>query len=123
MENEEIIDQTDIDLPGREARISRLAVASVVFGVLGPFTAGAMWILSLNDFLTVPNPIITAIFSCGLTWILGLVFGIKSLGQICRSQGKLFGREYAIAGIFISAAWLLLIFLGVLLPILYYVNS
>ena len=63
------------------------------------------------------------LFSCGLAWILGLALGIKSLKQIDISGGQLIGKEYAMAGIAISAFWMVLILAGLLLPIIYYINS
>ncbi len=100
-----------------------MAIASVVFGELGPFCAGVVWIVTFNDFITIDNPVIIGFFSCAVTWILGLVFGIKSLKLICKSQGQLIGKEYALAGIVISAAWMLTVLAAIILPGIYYVNS
>ena len=123
MVNEEAISETNISLQSQKTEISKLAIMSLMFGILGPFSCGAMWIMSCNDFFTIGTPIIIVPFSCGLTWILGLVLGIKSLKQIESSEGQSGGREYAIAGISISAAWLLLIFVVLFLPMIYSVNS
>lgn len=120
---EETISEIDINSQGRKPKTSKLAVMSMVFGVLGPFSCGAIWIVSFNDFLKIGNGFIMAAFSCGFAWILGLALGAKSLEQVKSSEGQLVGREYAIAGIIISAAWMALIFVGLLLPALYYVNS
>ena len=119
---EQAISEIEGALYGVRAKTSGLAIMSLVFGVLGPFFAGTMWILSCNDFLTA-NPYIIAFFSCGLAWILGFVLGIKSLKQIAGSEGQLVGREYAIAGIAISAVWMLIVFMVVFLPMIYCVNS
>ena len=123
MENEEAISEIDTDMLTQQPRISKLAVASMVFGMLGPLSAGAMWIASLNESLTIGNPLIIGLFSCGLTWILGLIFGMKSLEQIDNSEGQLFGREYAIGGAVISVVWVVLVLLGLLLPALFSINS
>ena len=123
MTMEETISEIDINSQGRKPKTSKLAVMSMVFGVLGPFFCGAIWIVSFNDFLKIGNGFIMAAFSCGFAWILGLALGAKSLEQVKSSEGQLVGREYAIAGIIISAAWMALIFVGLLLPALYYVNS
>jgi prepilin-type processing-associated H-X9-DG protein len=56
-------------------------------------------------------------FACGVTAIVGLVLGLVSLSQINKSQGKLTGQGQAIAGIIISAVFILLT-LGVLIPVL-----
>lgn len=123
MENDVTLDQIYSDAPTQELKTSKLAVASLVFGILGPFSAGAMWLVSLIDFLVIPNTMLTALFSCGLTWILGLVLGIKSLKQIENEKEQLLGKEYAIAGIVVSATWMVLILASLLLPALFYVNS
>jgi len=62
-------------------------------------------------------------FSWSLSWILGLVLGVKSLQQIANSEGRLVGKEYAVVGITVSVVWMFSIFIGLLLPALYYVNS
>jgi NADH:ubiquinone oxidoreductase subunit K len=61
-----------------QQKISGLAIASFVLGLAGPFTNGV----------------------CAL---IGLPLGIVALVQINRSQGKLDGKGFAIAGIVISA--------------------
>jgi hypothetical protein len=126
MENEESIDINGLypaDALRHEQKVCRLAVCSLVFGMLGPLSAGAMWIVSFSDFLTVRSPFIVGLFSCSVAWILGLILGIKSLERIERSEGQLLGREYAVGGIVISAVWMVLILAGLLLPALFYVNS
>lgn len=121
MENEEDVEQIDVDRQ-ESPRLSALAVGSLAFGTLGPLSAGAMWVLSFNDFLTAPNPLITGVFSCGLAWILGLVFAVKALDQIKNSHSQLLGKEYAIAGAVISGLWLALILTTLILPALFYVG-
>ena len=129
MENErtigetEVISEIDIDSQSQKAKISKLAVTSMVFGIFGPLSAGALWIVSFSDFLTIGNPRIITFFSCSLAWILGLVLGVKSLEQIENSEGWLLGREYAIVGIFVSAVWMALILVGLLMPAFFSVNS
>lgn len=123
MENKEIISEIYSRAESQEPKISALAVASIVFAILGPFSSGAMWILSFNNFFTVPSPLVMALFSCGVAWILGLVLGGKSLKQINNCEGQLVGREYAIVGILLSIVWMLLIFVCFLLPALFSLNS
>jgi uncharacterized membrane protein len=59
-------------------------------------------------------------FVLGLLWIfwlgsaLGLVFGIVAIRQVKRSQGTQRGTGLAIAGIVLSALWLLLLILGII---------
>ena len=120
---EEAISEIDVNPQNLNPKTSKLAIMSMLFGVLGPFSCGIMWMVSLNDFLKIGTGFMMVAFSCGLAWILGLVLGAKSLGQVKSSEGQLVGREYAIAGIMISTAWMALIFIGLLLPALYYVNS
>lgn len=127
MEREEVISETDSNSQSQKLKTSRLAITSMVFAILGPFLFAPMLILlfyglSFYDLIT-QSPYITTFFSCILAWILGLVLGIKSLGQIDNSQGQLVGRAYAIAGIAISLAWILSILGGLFFPVLYYVNS
>lgn len=127
MEKEEVISETDSNSQSQKLKTSRLAITSMVFAILGPFLFAPMLILlfyglSFYDLIT-QSPCIMTLFSCILAWILGLVLGIKSLGQIDNSQGLLVGRAYAIAGIAISLAWILSILGGLFFPALYYVNS
>ena len=119
----EIISLMGVDSQCQKAKISKLAIASVIFGVSGPFFSGVMWVVSCNNFLTTASPLVIAPFSCGVAWILGLVFGMRALKQIESDQGQLAGKEYAIVGIIISAAWMLLVFMAVFLPMIYAVNS
>ena len=129
MENEaalnemQLVDETGIDSQSQEAKVSKLAVASMVFAILGPFSTGALWIVSLSEFLSVGDPTVITLFSCSLAWILGLVLGIKSLEQIESSQGQLLGKEYALVGIIVSAIWMILILAAFLLPASFSVNS
>ena len=131
MENEgtiseiEIASEIDIDSQAQKERVSKLAVASVVFGILGPFSAGFLWVVSLSYFLTVEKlgtGIIT-FFSCSLPWVLGLVLGVKALQQIENSQGQLTGREYALIGISVSAVWMILLLVALPMPAFFSINS
>jgi hypothetical protein len=126
MENEETVNINELypaEVLSREPKVSKLAVSSLIFGMLGPLSAGTMWIVSFSDFLTVRRPVIVGLFSCGAAWILGLILGIKSLERIEHSEGQLLGREYAVGGVVISAVWMVLILAVLLLPALFYVNS
>jgi hypothetical protein len=118
---EENIAETDISVQS-EPKTSRLAIASMVFGILGPLSGGAMWIASVNNFVIRTN-FVVALFSCGVPSMLGLILGMKSLEQIDNSEGQLLGREYAIAGVAISVVWIVLVLLGLLLPALFSINS
>jgi uncharacterized membrane protein len=64
--------------PLPSAKTSRLAIASLVLAVCGPFT-------------------------CGLTAILGLILGIVALCAISKKADQLKGKPIAIAGIVVSA--------------------
>jgi prepilin-type processing-associated H-X9-DG protein len=72
-----------------------MAVTSLVLGILGLFT-------------------------CGLTALFGLIFGIISLIKIKNNKGMLKGDGIALAGIIVSALFLLMlpIFAAMLLPAL-----
>ena len=77
------------------ARTSGMAIASLVLGILGLFT-------------------------CGLTALFGLIFGIIALVKVKGSQGKLSGNGLALAGIIVSAIFLMMlpIFAAMFLPAL-----
>ncbi|HUT29721.1 MAG TPA: hypothetical protein VMX13_08015 [Sedimentisphaerales bacterium] len=123
MENEQLSDELAVEQLSAEPRISALAVTSLVFGMVGPFFAGAMWVLSFNDFIILEDTLIVAVFSCGIAWILGLIIGAKSIERIDGSEGRLFGKEYAVVGVVASAAWMVLILAGLLMPALFCINS
>ena len=127
MENEEVISETGSNSQSQKLKTSRLAITSMAFAIFGPFLFGPMLILLFYGLsfrnLLIQSPYRMTSLSCVVAGILGLVLGIKSLGQIDNSQGLLAGRGYAIAGIAISISWILLILAVLLLPALYYVNS
>jgi uncharacterized membrane protein len=108
MVNDEIINESDAALQSK-SETSKLAIVSVVFGILGPLSTGVMWLTSHSQFLSVGSLLIVPFFSYGIAWILGLASGVKSLEQIENSKGQLHGKEYAIVGIVTSAVWLFLI--------------
>ncbi len=125
MENEETIGEIWSDILSQKTKTSKLAVTSMVLGILAPFCFGAMWIVSLlpsHDLITASRYIMAA-FSYTVAWTLSLILGIKSLEQIQNSEERLVGRVYAIIGISISAVWMVLMVARFLLPALYYVNS
>jgi len=122
MQNEAIMNPVDIDSQSQDLKISGLAISSAVFAIMGPFTAGFMWILSFNNCLTTGASFTLAFFSCSMAG-LGLILGTKSLERIKDTPEQLSGTDYAVVGIFTSVAWLFLIFVGLLLPGIYYVNS
>ncbi len=80
---------------GPPARTSRMAITSLVLGILG-------------------------LFSCGLTALVGLVLGIIAMVKITKSNGELGGRGIALAGTIVSAVFLLFVPIqaGLLLPAL-----
>lgn len=81
--------------PAQTGATSGLAIASLVLGILG-------------------------VFSCGVTALVGLIFGIVALVRINKSGGAQKGQGLAIAGIAVSAAFLLFvpILAGITLPAL-----
>ncbi len=122
MVNEKVVIETDAILQSKP-KISKLAIVSVVFGILGPFAAGTMWCVSRSYFLNTERPLITSTFSYSIAWILGLALGIKSLEQINCSEGQLHGKEYAIVGVVTSIVWMLLVLVCFILPSIFSVNS
>jgi len=85
----------DSTVPPVAARTSGLAITSLVLGICGLLT-------------------------CGLTSLIGLILGIVALVKINRSRGTLRGAGFAIAGIAVSAVFVLLLPLqaALLLPAL-----
>lgn len=84
--------------PASAPKTSGLAVTSLVLGVLGMFT-------------------------CGLTALFGLILGIIAMVKVRNSGGKLGGNGLALAGVIVSAIFLLMIPVfgmlgGMLLPAL-----
>lgn len=82
-------------LPKTSGRTSALAITSLVLGALG-------------------------LFSCGITALFGLALGIIALVTVKRSGGALKGDGIALAGIIVSALFLLMIpiFAAMMLPAL-----
>ena len=81
--------------PSAPAKTSRLAIASLVLGILGVLT-------------------------CGATALVGLILGIIAMAKVKSSGGKLGGNGIALAGIIVSAVFLFMIpiFAAMLLPAL-----
>ncbi len=77
------------------AKTSRLAISSLVLGILGPFT-------------------------CGATALIGLILGIIALVKVKNSRGALSGFGLALAGTIVSAIFVFMIpiFAAMLLPAL-----
>jgi hypothetical protein len=81
--------------PAATSRTSALAITSLVLGLLGLFT-------------------------CGITALVGLIFGIVAVVKIKRSDGRVTGSGLAIAGICVSAVFLMMmpLFAALMLPAL-----
>jgi hypothetical protein len=125
MVTEEIINDVFSDIINHKIKTSKLAVMSMVFGLLAPICFGAVWLasfLSSHDVITLVRYIMIG-FSYSAAWILGLMLGLKSLERISNSEERLVGRAYAFVGISISAVWMVLLIARFLLPALFYVNS
>ena len=122
---EENINEIFNDILHQKTKTSRLAIVSMVLGILAPFCFGAMWIASYlpsNDLITVGRCIMAA-FSYAVAWMLSLILGIKELEKINHSEEHLSGRAYAAVGIAISAAWMVFMVTRFLMPALFSVNS
>ena len=107
-------------------KTSRQAVMSFLLSLAGILSFGPILILlfyglSLYDILGV-NFHITIAFSC-CVWISGLTLSKKSLSQISKYEEHLTGTEYAAAGSIISGACLVLVFIALLHPAIYFINS
>jgi hypothetical protein len=70
--------------PRPRAKTSGMAIASLVLGILG-------------------------VLSCGVTALVGLILGFIARGKIRKSQGTLRGGGIALAGIIVSAIFVLLL--------------
>ncbi len=79
--------------PGGKPKTSGMAITSLVLGILG-------------------------LVSCGLTAVVGLIFGIVAIVKIRNSQGKLGGFGLALAGTIISAVFIMMMPAAMLLPAL-----
>jgi hypothetical protein len=75
-----------------EAKTSGMAISSLVLGILGLLT-------------------------CGITALIGLILGIVALVRVRKSQGRLSGSGLAIAGIIVSAVFILLVPVSVALTL------
>lgn len=125
MEMEPNIGDIFSDRINQKAKSSKMAVNSMLLGILAPCCFFALWIVSFfssHGIITVGRYIMTA-FSCSVAWILGLVLGMISLEQIHNSEQHLIGTAYAVVGISISALWIALLVVRFLLPALFYVVS
>ena len=89
-----------------QVKTSRLAIASLIFGILTPFVLFPA--MMLNIFV----PAITVMVAA----ILALILGIISLVQIGLSAGKVTGKAFGSIGIAIIAVVFCLMFLRVVLP-------
>lgn len=126
---QESINNVFSDIINQETKTSKLAVMSMIFGILAPLYFIAVCIvtllssyLSVNGLITVGRYIMIA-FSYSAAWILGLALGLVSLEKIRNSQQYLVGKAYAFVGISISTLWMILLIARFLLPALFYVNS
>lgn len=122
---EENINEIFSDILKQKTKTSKLAVTSMVFGILAPFCFSVMWIVSLlpsHDLLTAARYVMAAL-SYSAAWILSLILGIKSLEKIRNSEEKLAGKVYAAVGISISTVWMVLMVARFLMPALFSVNS
>lgn len=126
---QESINNVFSDIINQETKTSKLAVMSMIFGILAPLYFIAVCIvtllssyLSVNGLITVGRYIMIA-FSYSAAWILGLALGLVSLEKIRNSQQHLVGKAYAFIGIAISTLWMILLIARFLLPALFYVNS
>jgi hypothetical protein len=129
MVTEETINDVFSDILNHNTKTSRLAVTSMVFGLLAPVCFVAVGIVSLllsylssHDLFIVCRHVMIA-FSYSVAWILGLVLGLKSLEKIRNNEQHLVGKAYAFVGISISAVWMVWLIARFLLPALFYVNS
>jgi len=129
MVTEETINNVFSDIINHKIKTSKLAIMSMIFGLLAPVCFGIVWLVSLlssyllsHDLITTGRYIMIA-FSYSVAWILGLVSGLKSLERIRNSEQHMVGKAYAFVGISISAVWMVVLIARFLLPALFYVNS
>jgi hypothetical protein len=89
----------DAPVPGGTPRTSRMAITSLVLGILSYLTCGVTFLVSTP---------------------LGLILGLIAMSKIRKSQGQLGGRGLALAGVIVSGATVVLIpiWAAMLLPAL-----
>jgi len=104
--------ETEAKAQGQKPKISKLAIASLVFGLLGPLSYLAIKIISSRSDIYLMSSWLGAIglFSLGFAWIPGLLFGAASIGLIKHRRGRLTGKKYANTGLLISTVWVIFIF-------------
>jgi hypothetical protein len=83
----------------KPTRTSGMAITSMILGISGFSMFGVF----------------------GITWIIGLVFGIIALSRVGKSSGQLKGKGFAITGIITSAIGLALVL--TIIGVLLFVNS
>jgi len=116
------MNETNIKSQELKAKISKIAVWSMVFGLMGPCSIVVTMIVDLlllwlfNCRLGITGSVI--LFAYGPAWILGLAFGIKSLRKINNSNGQLLGKRYAITGISTSLVVMFTVLFTVFVPAL-----
>ena len=92
-----------------DAKTSRLAITALVLMILGILTCGLTSLLPIIDLeLMIPN-----MLTCGLISLPAIIFGIIALVQICKSDGRLKGKEFAISAIIVP-----LVMIALLIPVL-----
>lgn len=104
--------KTDNNSQDQEPKTSRLAVAALVCALLGPLSPYLAPLLYLGE--AVFGPLLSLFFFAAC--LFGLLLGITSLRHIRTSNGRLTGKECAIAAIVISLVWILITFGGVVFP-------
>jgi len=113
---------------GRINRLTRIRLAGVTewqtLGAVPEFSSAfniSPTTLPRTSGLAITSLVLGALGFCGITGLIGLVLGIIALVSINKSQGKISGKGFAIAGICVSAFMLLLaipIMAGLFLPAL-----
>lgn len=88
----------------KQGRISRLAVAALLLGVLAVVACGGAVLLFARGL----GAVLSGISFFGATALLGVVVAIVSLVRIRRSHGALRGVGFGLAGAIVSALVLLL---------------
>jgi competence protein ComGC len=91
MEREPVESQSGTEAVEQKPKVCKRARLSIIYGLLG--------------FLTF-----------GIGAVAGLEAGIKALKEIRRSEGRLFGKVYAIAGICISGGCILMLLASIIIP-------
>ncbi len=118
METEPVGNQSGKEAAEQKARACRLAVWSIVLGILGPILWILLWTIdATGEFLSKGPCVFVPLAYCAFG-LPGLLLGRQSLQKIHNMGGSLRSERFARIGILVSKVWFLLIPIGFIWPVL-----